>query len=492
MCKPIKKAFFIPLLLLSSCLSMTEKEMAQNVINLPSLEQSVDHSLSSPYFSEGDWPEKEWWNIFHDEHLSSLIDFALQNNPSILAIKQRVELARQNAKVVRSNLFPLVFFDFNETWQYLSKNGLYRTLNDKIPLNANLVDLSLSFNYEFDFWSKNLNSFRSALGKAKADEAEEAQVELITTTAVAQAYFALKTNLKKKSLLQEITQIKKEIFDLQMLMQDKALFSRLVPLRGEEDVQDAEKLLVAIQDEVVIDKHLLNILIGKGPDEDLYVDESLASLPRTLTLPTSLSLNLLSRRPDLMAQIWRVESLGNEVGVAKADFFPNINLVGLVGLESILYRTLFKESSKTQALKPAINLPIFTAGAIRANVRAKKAEFDQAVYDYNEKILESSKEVADLMVFAQTVYEQKYLQENIVSEAKELYDLVKLRYEKGLDNLITLYSSQLRFLERELEDVTLLYNQYLASIRLIKSLGGGYISNYLPIKSDKVDTHDAQ
>ena len=135
---------------------------------------------------------------------------------------------------------------------------------------------------------------------------------------------------------------------------------------------EAQQQLLSIEKEIETDKHLINILVGVGPDEPLEVDIILPPLPKSLSLPSNLSIDLLSRRPDLMTQIWRVESLGHEVGAAKADFFPDINLRGFAGLESVLYSTLFQGNSKTQGLQPAIHLPIFTAGAIRANIRAKK------------------------------------------------------------------------------------------------------------------------
>ena len=484
-----KELIYLPLLLLSSCLSLTEQELTQNVLQLPTIAQTAQQGVESGYFQEGAWPEKEWWEIYQDSHLSVFIKEALSNNPSLQSIEKKVELARQNAKVVRAQLFPLLFFDATETWQYLSHNGLCRAFNPKIPIGSNLIDLSLSFTYEFDFWSKNLNAFRAALGQAKADEAEAAQVALMTTTAVAQAYFALKTNLKKKKLLRTLTDCSHEIYGLQILLKEQALYSKLIPLVGGQDYQEAEKILVAIEEEIQVDKHLLNILVGRGPDHIVELDEQIIALPEQLTLPSTLSLDLLSRRPDLMAQIWRVEAFGKDVAIAKADFYPNVNLVGLAGLESVAYSLLFRQASSTAALKPAIHLPIFTAGAIRANVRAKKAAFDEAVFQYNQQILQSTKEVADVIVYAKSVYQQKALQEKIVKEAADLYSLIQLRYSKGLDDILAVYTSRIQLIEKELEDINLLYNQYVASIKLIKSLGGGYTSEYLPIQAAREPPH---
>lgn len=479
-----RKLIFPCLLFLSGCLSLPKDQQTENLIAPPSLQLSVANSVDSGFFSIGNWPEQKWWEIFNSEELNNLITEAIGLNPTIQSVESRVNFARQNAKVVRSKLFPLVFFDMNESWEYLSHNGLYRALNPKIPINANLVDLSLSFTYEFDFWGKYRNLFNAALGEAKAQEAEAADVILITATSLAQAYFALKTNLTRQRLYDELYEVRKGIFDLQVLLQDKALLSKLQPLFSEERVLEAQQWVWGIDEEVETDKHLINILMGRGPDEELGIREGHLPALTHLALPDNLSIDLLSRRPDLMAQIWRVEALAHEVGAAKADFYPNINLVGLIGLESVFYRLLFRAQSERAALQPAIHLPIFTAGEIRANIRAKKALFDQAVYDYNNLILQSASEVADLLVLAQSIFQQKIDQEQIVDAALARYDLTEQRYLSGLDDLIAKYTIAEECLLKELDDVTLLYSEYLAAIKLIKALGGGYQSEYsLPLKA---------
>lgn len=473
---------FGALALLSACVSLPKDEQRENLLSAPSVADSVVSSIESGLFSLGDWPQENWWEVFQSAELNELIAEALSHNPSIQSIERRVEYAKQSAKVVRSKLFPLLFFDADETWQYLSRNGLDRALNPTVPLNANLVDLTLSFTYEFDFWGKNRNLFNAALGEEKAQEAEAAQVELIATTAVAQAYFALKTNLIRKRLFEALLDVRREVFSLQNLLQDKALLSKLQPLLSEENLLEAEKLLFSIEQEVETDKHLLNILVGAGPDTPLHIASELPPSLHNITIPKNLSIDLLSRRPDLMAQIWRVESLAHEVGAAKADFYPNINLTAFAGLESILYRHLLKSTSKTGGLQPAIHLPIFTAGEIRANIRAKKALFDEAVFSYNQLLLQSASEVADLLVLAKTTFEQKADQELIVKAAQNRYDIITLRQLSGLDNSFAEYFIKEELILKELDNVSLLYTQYLATIKLIKALGGGYQSAYsLPL-----------
>ncbi len=481
---PRRKTILVSLLLLAGCVSLPKDEQTQNLISPPSVQTSVEKGLESGIFAQGDWPQENWWEIFQSTELNALVEEALGQNPTIHGIEKRVEFAKQTAKVVRSRLFPLVNFDANETWEYLSHHGLYRAFNPEIPINANLIDLTLSFTYEFDFWGKNRNLFRAALGENKAQEAEAADVELITTSAVAQAYFALKTNLVRERLYERLFDVRKKTFQLQNRLESSALLSRIEPLLSEEKVLEAEKFVSGIQEEVETNRHLINILLGRGPDTPVHVEGRLPPVIQSLCLPDDLSVDLLARRPDLMAQIWRVEALAHEVGAAKADFYPNINLTGFLGLESIAYSLLMKSASKTAGLQPAIHLPIFTAGAIRANVRAKKALFDQAVFDYNNLLLRSAGEVADLLVLAQSVFAQKKDQTRIVEAAKLRYDLISLRRQSGLDNLLSPYYIEEELILRELEDVTLLYNQYLAAIKLIKALGGGYLSEYrIPLEA---------
>ncbi len=478
------KCLFI-LLLLSGCVSLPKDQQTQNLIAPPSVAASIETGLETGFFSMGDWPKKSWWEIFDSDELNALIAQALSQNLSILGIERRVAFAKQTAKVVRSKLFPLLFFDMDETWQYLSQNGLYRALNPKIPLNANLVDLTLSFTYEFDFWGKNRHLFHAALGESKAEMAEAAEVELIATTAVAQSYFALKTNLMRKQLYEELFEVRKAYFQLETQLQDSALLSRLEPLLSKERLLEAQKWVSGITEEVKTNKHLINILLGNGPDCPLDIQEDLPPAPAILSIPENLSLDLLSRRPDLMAQIWRVEALAHEVGAAKADFYPNISLTALLGLESVFYRDLFKAQSKTGALAPAIHLPIFTAGAIRANIRAKKALFDQAVYAYNDLILKSASEVADLLAFAQSIFEKKSDQTSIVQAAQTRYNLIALREQSGLDNTFDQCLAAEEWILQQLEDISLSYHQYLAAIKLTKALGGGYQSEYsLPLKKE--------
>lgn len=478
----IKPLLVFSLLLLSGCVSVPPLE-DQALLMPGALQSSEEIVAENSLFSKGQWPEKDWWQALHDTELTDCIELALLHNPSIQRAASRLQKAKQVSIKARSKLFPLLFFDADANWQYLSKNGLYRTLNPSIPASGDLVDLSLSFDYEIDFWSKNRNIFRAALGNEKAEEAELSQVRLMITTAVAQSYFAYKTNKVRQRIYKRLYSTYSNIYHLQELLERNALLSKLPVYLSGEGLEEAYKEVEQIEQETQASLHMLNILMGQNPETLQSISLALQPPPDELLIPENIPTDLVSRRPDLMASIWQAQALCHEVGAAVADFYPQVNLKGLAGLESFELSNLFDWASRTAGLIPSIHLPIFTAGEIRANLDSRKAELDEAVSQYNDLLLQSFSEVSNAIIFADTVYEKKQSQERILRLARARNHLTDMRVQSGLDSYIEAYNVKIELLEKELEEVLLTYNQYLAVIQLVKSLGGGYLSDFIiPIK----------
>lgn len=463
------------LLILTSCtLSLSKKEREEHTLPPPQTEESISDAFCSGIFIEGEWPRSNWWKEYGSTELNTLIEEALQNNPSIQAIQQRIQYAKAETVVARSKLFPLIFFSAEDQQSYLSKNGLYRALNPNIALNNTQIDFSLSFSYEFDFWGKYRNLYNASLGREKAAIAEGAQIELLTAVSLAQAYFALRTQQLRKTLYEQLYHVRKWYFQLQKDRVKHSVSSQLPPLLSEEAVFQSEQLVYQIDREISLSKHLVNILVGRGPDMPIECSEGLKPLPEKLQIPRSISLDLLARRPDLMAQVWHVDALAREVGAAKANYWPDINLLLFAGLQSGSWSKLLEWASGTIGAQPGLTLPIYTAGAIGANIDGKKALFVEAVFQYNELMLQSFQQVTDLLALCQAVYKEKEKQTHIVENALIRYDLAVLRQKLGLDSALPTYQLLEEVLTKRLEDVELLYQQYLMSVSLIKALGGGY------------------
>jgi outer membrane protein TolC len=181
-----------------------------------------------------------------------------------------------------------------------------------------------------------------------------------------------------------------------------------------------------------------------------------------------------------MAMIWKAEAASKEIGVAKTDFYPNINLAALAGIESLQFPTLFQWSSRTGALQPAIHLPIFTGGKLSANLSSKIAKFNEAVQTYNEGLLEASKEVASELSTLYSLHAQLEMQTKLVGTRNEKELLSLERFERGLDDYLEFLVSRTEKDEEEVRRIALQNMKLLSVVRLIKSLGGGYHAEEIP------------
>ena len=468
---------------LGACnISLSPERQLRHLRPLPSMDNTAARVIAEKQlFQRGDWPRKDWWRIYHSHELNSLMRRALKQNPSLLEACNRIVVAQQKAIVTRSVLYPLVYFSPYVRNLLNSHNGLFRAFNHTYPIQSHVADLSLTFRYEIDFWNKYHNLFYASIGKAKAEAAEYAQMRLMISTALAQAYFAYQTNLYRRDLFQQLVIVREKLAHLILLLEQKGLRSALPYYAAIEELEQAKKYLAGINEEIAVDQHLINILVGSGPETPVPVGKKLASLPKKLVLPQTLSLDLIARRPDLMAQIWRAKALAHEAGAAVSEFYPNVNVIGLLGFQSTHWRSIVDLSSGQAEITPAISLPIFTAGAIRAQANVKTAKFDVAIQAYNQLLLTSTKEVLDAIVLARSITKQKQDQVQLVNFAQKSYNLTVLREQKGLDSDLNCYYYQVELLQKQLDEIVLIYNQYVASIKLTKALGGGYCQDRVPL-----------
>jgi NodT family efflux transporter outer membrane factor (OMF) lipoprotein len=474
---------FIPLL--TRCAQVPQSDLA-NRVNGPSLVLSEKEALRRDFFRVGQWPEEKWWEMFHDEQLNALIARGLKDNYSLKTAHERVAYAYQLAKGKRSKFFPEISGNYTEQWQYLSKYGFDRdffpvpkSTQGQIPHTLNLIDLTLNFSYEFDFWGKNRDLFYAALGQARAEVAEEKQAQLITAISIAQTYFSLQAKGEQKQILQERLREKKELFSLTDSRFTNGLIEVFGVLTSDIEIHNLYQAILFLEEGIEMDKHMLKYLIGLGPDDTVLEKMPTAHFNTPFPLPENISSDLLARRPDLMAQIWRVEAAAKDIGAARADFYPDVNLLAFAGLEALSFGNLFRDS-KTGGLSPAIHLPIFTGGRLRANLRSKVAAFNQAMYAYNDLMLRAVKEVADAIVTVQTVNDAYTEQRIAFKDTAMQYALQFSRYMKGRDNFLSVLDREEEVLQQRFLLTGLQLDHLNSVLSLIKGLGGGYVSRKEP------------
>ncbi|NGX37996.1 MAG: Outer membrane protein OprM [Chlamydiae bacterium] len=467
----------LSLFLVGGCVKIPIDEARCQMMPVPHLDE-----VTEELFTQGDFPDEDWWEMFDDPQLSHLICHALAENPTLQRVEARVRAAEAEAKIKKSYLLPTLGFSADLDWQYLNKNDFYRAFTPMFPSNITEYEIDVNFYYEFDFWGKNRNIYRAAIGMAKAEEAERQNAILALSTSVASVYFKLQGQLKKLQILKEERHVLTRLFELTKLRQENALDNSSQRLNAEEQLFVINKNILFADQKIALSKHMLNLLLGEGPDTCETVKRVSLSKEMEFPLPENISSNLIARRPDLMAHIWRVEATAHLVGAAKADFYPRVDLCALAGLDSVFFSKLFSWSSRAASVKPAFHLPIFTAGRLKAHLRARQAEFEETIFAYNDAVLRAVKEVADQLIILKTTDESLKVETMLVQNKLQNRRLMSLRYEHAVSNLLELLDTQDAFLQEEFKRIQFQYKRSIAAVHLIKTLGGGYCSAEVPFE----------
>lgn len=465
------KFTLIGLLLLYGCVSVPDHEKATTMTTM-GMDQTQQQALQSNIFEKGMWPDPEWWDDFRDPVLTRLIETALKESPTLKKAEERLKAAMQVAKQKKSAFFPEIDLTGSNNWEHLPKEGFFRAFAPTIPPVVNDITLGLSYSYEFDLWGKNRDLFRAAMGQAAAMAAERMQAELILTTSIAYTYMQLQLLLKKQEVYRDLYRNTSGIEKIRAQRMQHALDGALETLNSQFNTLDIQTMQAAIDQEIAQKVHQLKALAGQMQDAPLEV--AYRKPPRSkFAIPKNLSLDLIARRPDLVAQKARVEAAALEIGAAKTDFYPNISLTGMVGFETV-FSSLFALKNYGGNLQPAIHLPIFTAGRIRAQLMEKVALFNQAVHDYNDLILQTGQEVADRISDMILLEKQRELRQQSWETTEAEVGVTEKRLRYALDTKVQLLDAKNVSLESALALADIEFGQQLQAVLLIRALGGGY------------------
>jgi len=333
--------------------------------------------------------------------------------------------------------------------------------------------IGLTFHYEFDFWGKNRDLFKAALGEVAARSAEAMQAELVMTSSIAYTYFELQFLLRKKELVEERRRNREAVTAIRKQRVQGALDTEFDPLQARGDALEIQAELYEIEIDLKAHLHKLKALAGLSQDVELAV-VPIEMKPLRLKLPPRLGLDLLGRRPDLIAQRRRLEAAAKEVDAAKTDFYPNINLLAFLGTESVFFSRLFRPENWDVGIAPALHLPIFTAGKLRAQLYEKNAAFNEAVYSYNELIVQAAREIADSLTKISSLLQEIEARKESVKVARQ-QEAIALRLLNGaLGTKIESLKAMDQTLQKELVLAQVTYGAQLAEIDLIRQLGGGF------------------
>lgn len=450
-------------LLLSACVSVPPTTPQNKEIAVPTLGLSAQ---PAPIYSD------QWWKAFHDPQVNRLAGLALKNSPTLQTTLARIRAAQSQLSGTRADDRPQVNLEGQDQRLLLSKNyiipppygGSYRWYGQ--------VEADLSWN--LDFWGRQAAIIARAGDNAEAASLDASAARLALSGALAQTYIDLLLAYQDIDIANQTVSERGEILKL-----TEGRFH--AGLENASAVEEAKALLALARADVKrmrakrdLDVHAIAALTGQGASAYASITRPAPNLDSALKLPTRLPADLLARRPDVLAAKARVEAATQARVAAHADFYPNINLTALAGFQAIGLSNLIAGNSFTYGAGPAIHLPIFDAGKIRARYAGATADLDAAIADYNGAVLAAVRQTADALTEVSSLKSQRTDQQAALDSAERSFALAQTRYQTGLSDQITMLNAENTLLTSRQQMAALIANSTIQRVTLLLSVGGGF------------------
>jgi multidrug efflux system outer membrane protein len=417
--------------------------------------------------------DTKWFEVFKDDKLQELIRAALVGNYDLREAVARIDAARANYGITRSDQFPTLDGSTDFVTERRSRDGSF-SLPEPVRRDRTFGSVLLNLlTFEVDIWGR----LRRATESARADllATEENRKAVLTTLVsdVATAYFNLRELDAELEIAKRTLASRQESLRIISLRQQRGVSNMLEVRQAEQLVYSAAEVIPALEQSIEQQENFLSFLLGKNPDA-VSRGRSLTDQQMPPTVPAGLSSDLIERRPDIRAAEQSLISANAQIGVAKAAYFPRITLTGFLGFESAQLTKLFTGPRSVWAFAPQVVQPIFTAGRLKSNVRFTEAQRELFLIDYERTIQNAFREVSDSLVAHRKVKEVRAQRELLVTTLQDRSRLAYLRYTGGVSNLLEALDADRDYFDAELSLAQARRDELLTVVQLYKALGGGW------------------
>ena len=413
-----------------------------------------------------------WWHAYQDPQLDRLVEATLAHNPSLAQAMARVREAQAMADYAHAGLLPSASYDFKDTRQRFSNNDIIPP-----PYNGGVYwegQQGLNLSWDIDFWGKQSALIRQARSQTTAADLDIASARLALAGAVAQSYVELYRQFALADVARRTEEQRLHILDITQSRVKAGLDTNVELREAEGAVPQAHVDLTQAQAAVALAIHQLAALSGRGADAYAEIKRPQLKLDAPLPLPQALPADLLGRRPDILAARERVEAATAGRAAAKAAFYPDVSLTAFAGTTAIGFQTLFEAASGAYGVGPAVHLPLFDAGRLKANYRGATAEIDDAVASYNDTVLQAVRQVSDQLSTIDSLNYELGEQQKALDSAEEAYRLAGERYKAGLSGYLSVLNAETQVLAARRQRVDLVSAHAIARVTLLLALGGSF------------------
>ncbi|MFM0337739.1 efflux transporter outer membrane subunit [Paraburkholderia fungorum] len=424
--------------------------------------------------ADAQWPAADWWRVYNDPQLNQWIEAAQAGNPDLAAAQARVREAASMAGVARAALSPQVNGSLSLQRQKWADNVYYGPgplAGEQSWNNTGTLGLS----YHLDIWGKDKNAAERALDAAHASAADARAAQLELQANVVRTYIDLSLNYALLDIARATLQQQQQIVDLATRRLKGGIGTQLEVSQAETPIPEYERQIDAIEEKIALGRNQLAALAGKGPGAGDSIQRPALSLAAPAGLPSALPADLIGHRPDVVAARWTVAAQARGIDVAKADFYPDINLLASIGGYAAmgpLFQFL-KNPSHSWSGGPALSLPILDGGRLRSQLGVASSSYDEAVDRYNQSIVGALKDISDQVIRIRSLTTQAQDADRSVAAARKNYDLAREGYQRGLTDYLNVLIAQTQLLRAQ-EGVAKIQAERLgAHASLVTALGGG-------------------
>jgi multidrug efflux system outer membrane protein len=450
---------------LAGCAGIPQKPQAVSLPTRAPLSDLAGH---------GDWPAAQWWKKYDDATLDQLIDMALESSPALGTARARFDSARQSVRIAGSASGAKVDAVADANRDRFSENGVFspRLLGFAA---YDLYDLGLQASYTFDWWDKQKDTVEAAVDEAHASQAERTAATLVLASSIADTYFGWQADQSRLALARQR--------ESTVMSENAVVAARIrAELEPADEMQRADSALAAVREAMAslegsAEQRVVALaaLVGR-PSTALppLVAKPLPALGGGL--PDAVGIDLIARRADITASRWRVEAAQRSRDSARAEFFPDVSINALIGVQSININDLLTYGSRVPQVAAAVHLPIFDSGRLKARYGAAQSAIDEAVAAYQETLVSAARDVATQAATRAQLAAQRSQRSIEVAAMSRLEESAAARVRQGVTDPRTELHAAESLIEQRDALAQLDAAALSADIGLQRALGGGYES----------------
>lgn len=417
-----------------------------------------EHSPELPELSP------RWWTLFEDSTLSHLIEIALEHNQDLAAAASRVDQARALAGQARADLFPQLSATADLSRRRSMENGYQANSYINIPGRLS---------YEIDLWGGVSNGASAAATNADAQQYHYEALNISLSAQVAETVYLLRATQREESIVKETVRKRSQARDVVAARYELGTATELDLTRSDTELAMTEAELAQVSRQAAQLTNALILLTGQSVTGH-NPEEFGTSIPNPPDVPVGLPAQVLRNRPDVAAAERSLAAQSSQIGVAKAAFYPSIRITASAGWESDEIDGLFSGNNRVWSIGPQIYLPLFQGNRNKSRLAHAIATFEERESVFRQTVLTALREVQDALIAGRLLAEQSAANHRAVISSRKAVSLSRTRYEAGYVGHLELIDSERVALSVERAQTQLKAQQLVATITLIKALGGGW------------------